>query len=160
MDCEQNSGTGAAPCEPARQAVDPSFTNAAAVAAFWAGDAETIDAQAAYDAIHAQVQAVRNGALASVEATLVAQAIALNGVFVDLARRGQASLGKLGQGAERLLRLAFKAQNQCRATLYTLANVASRPSKTQERPHQITRIERVIIRPGDRPGPTWPNEAP
>jgi hypothetical protein len=139
-------GTSERAREIAAQAVDPCVTNAVTVAAFWIGE-EDVDLQSAYDAIQLQVQEVRKGALSGVEATLVGQAAALNGMFVDMARRGQASLGQPGSLAERYLRLALKAQNQCRATLDVLASIACRPSKAFEEPQRITRIERVIIRP-------------
>lgn len=133
--------------EIAAQAMDPGVTNAVAVALFWADEGEPVDVQTAYDAIQEQVEAVRRGSLSGVEATLVAQAAALNGMFVDLARRGQASLGRPGTAAERHLRLALKAQNQCRATLDKLADIASRPSKTHDQRPPITRIVREIVYP-------------
>jgi hypothetical protein len=126
--------------EIAAQAIDPCVTNSVAVAAFWESSDGAVDLQAAYEAIHAQVQEVRSGVLSSVEATLVGQATALNTIFVDLARRGQASLDRPGNAAERYLRLALKAQNQCRATLDTLAGIAGRPSKHWEERDAVRRI--------------------
>jgi hypothetical protein len=148
--------------EIAAQAIDPCVTNAAVVAAFWNGTSDGIDPQASYEAIRAQVQQVREGRLSSAEATLVGQAAALNAIFVDLAQRGHASLDRPGNAAERYLRLAMRAQNQCRETLTALAAVANRPSKAAEQHQPIMRIERVIIRPKPyiEGKPVQPEEGP
>lgn len=141
--------------EIAAQAIDPCVTSSAVVAAFWAGADDVIDPQLGYEAIHAQVQQVREGVLSSAEATLVGQAAALNAIFVDMARRGHASLDRPGNAAERYLRLAMKAQNQCRATLNALTDLASRPSKVIEQHEPLRRIERRVIYP-----PTAPADEP
>jgi hypothetical protein len=147
--------------EIAAQAVDPCVTNAAVVAAFWEdASGSAIDPQAGYDAVREQVQAVRDGGLSCVEAALTGQAIALNVIFAELARRGQAALNRKGDGAERYLRLAMRAQAQCRATLHELRDVSDRPTKEDEVVPPITRIERVIIEPPrrDAAGNIIPNE--
>jgi hypothetical protein len=134
--------------EVAAQAVDPCVTSSAVVAAFWeATSGAAIDPQAGYEAVLDQVQAVRDGALSGPEAMLVGQAIALNAIFAEMARRGQAALGRPGIAAERYLRLAMRAQAQSRATLRALSEMANRPTKEVETPRPITRIERIIVRP-------------
>ena len=134
--------------EIAAQAVDPCVTSSAVVAAFW-GDTGggTIDPQSGYEAVQAQVKQVRDGGLSGAEATLVGQAIALNVIFAEMARRGEAALNMPGNAAERYLRLAMKAQAQCRATLHELGDLANRPTKDDEVTPRITRIERVIVYP-------------
>ena len=135
--------------EIAAQAVDPCVTSSAVVAAFWgdAGGDGAIDPQAGYEAVQAQVKQVRDGGLSGAEATLVGQAIALNVIFAEMARRGEAALNMPGNAAERYLRLAMKAQAQCRATLHELGDLANRPTKDDEVTPRITRIERVIVYP-------------
>ena len=59
--------------------------------------------------------------LREVESTLVAQASALNAVFADLAVRAQRQ--EYIPQFESMLKLALRAQNQCRMTLETLANI-------------------------------------
>jgi hypothetical protein len=136
--------------ETAAQAVDPCVTSSMVVAAFWEeASGAGIDPQAGYEAVLDQVQAVREGALAGPEAMLVGQAIALNAIFAEMARRGQAALGRPGIAAERYLRLAIRAQAQCRATLRALSDMANRPTKEIETPRQVTRIERIIVSPRD-----------
>ena len=58
---------------------------------------------------------------------LAAQAVALNVMFGELARVGQANMFKAPDQADRYLRLAFKAQSQSRATLETLAAIKNPP---------------------------------
>ena len=133
--------------EIAEQAVDPCVTSSAVVTAFWGDVSGAIDPQAGYEAVREQVQAVRDGGLSGVEATLTGQAIALNVIFAEMARRGQAALGRPGNASERYMRLAMRAQAQCRATLHELRDLAERPTKEDEVVPQITRIERVIVYP-------------
>ncbi len=48
-------------------------------------------------------------------------------MFLELARRSGANMGEYIQAAEAYMRLALKAQAQCRATLETLANTKNPP---------------------------------
>jgi hypothetical protein len=61
------------------------------------------------------------------ESMLVAQATALNAMFGELARRAAINMGEYMDACERYMRLALKAQSQCRATLETLANIQNPP---------------------------------
>ena len=70
-----------------------------------------------------KVCAVQAGNLAGLEATLAAQALALDAIFNEMARRAAANMGEYLNATEIYLRLALKAQAQCRATLQTLAEV-------------------------------------
>lgn len=73
--------------------------------------------------VEAQTAAVQGGDMSDVEAMLVGQALTLQTIFTALARKGAQNLGTNAAGMELCLRLAFKAQSQCRATLETLAEV-------------------------------------
>lgn len=66
-----------------------------------------------------QVEAVGGGDLTRAEGMLIAQAHSLDAIFGSLARRATAQ--EYLPQFEAHLRLAFKAQSQCRATLETLA---------------------------------------
>lgn len=72
--------------------------------------------------------AVNGGDLSEVERMLHAQAVSLNAIFCDMARRAHTNV-KVSyiEASERFMRLAFKAQSQCRATLETLAAVKNPP---------------------------------
>jgi hypothetical protein len=55
------------------------------------------------------------------------QVTALNVMFGELSRRAAANMGEYLQTSELYLRMAFKAQNQCRMTLETLSNIKNPP---------------------------------
>lgn len=67
------------------------------------------------------VKAAQDGDLGRAEAMLIAQAHSLDAIFGNLARR--ASQAEYMPQLETYLRLALKAQGQCRATLETLATI-------------------------------------
>jgi hypothetical protein len=67
------------------------------------------------------------GDLKKAETMLVAQAATLNAVFCELARRSALNMGEYLGAAETYMRLALKAQAQCRATLETLATIKNPP---------------------------------
>ena len=137
--------------EVAEQAIDPDVTSAAVVAAFWECLDGGIDPQAGYEAMRAHVAQARKNVRASAEATLLGQAAALNAIFADMARRAQAHMGRPGRAAERYLRLAMRAQNQCRATLNAVAELSGQRPDVMEPSERIVRIERRIVYPERRP---------
>ncbi|KRD23846.1 hypothetical protein ASE39_24160 [Acidovorax sp. Root267] len=86
---------------------------------------EQLDTPALIDALRLQTKAVHKGDLRAAEAMLMNQATALQSLFVKLTETGlQANLLRQQETA---LRLALKAQSQCRATLETLANIKNPP---------------------------------
>lgn len=70
-----------------------------------------------------QVEAVQGGNLARAESLLVSQAHTLDAIFNQLASRAAMNMGQYIGSAETYLRLALKAQSQCRTTLETLATI-------------------------------------
>lgn len=79
------------------------------------------------DSIRDKIIAVRNGNMNGPEALLVAQATSLNLIYTDLTRRAARNMGEYIHAAERYMRLALKAQAQCRATIETLAALKNPP---------------------------------
>ena len=82
--------------------------------------------------LRARAATVNRGDLSEVKAMLANQAVALAGIFSDLAAKGLQEVewrdrdeaGDL-RAMEGFLRLALKAQSQCRSTLETLAEIVS-----------------------------------
>lgn len=70
-----------------------------------------------------KVDRVKAGNLEDVESMLVAQATALDAIFTELCRRGALNMATYMDATDKYLRLAFKAQSQCRTTLETLAEI-------------------------------------
>jgi hypothetical protein len=84
-----------------------------------------LDTPSLLDALREQTQVVQQGDMKVAEAMLINQATALQSLFVKLTETGLKT-GMLRQ-QETALRLALKAQSQCRATLETLANIKNPP---------------------------------
>jgi hypothetical protein len=87
-----------------------------------------VDLTACLTALNESIAAVHHGDLRQAEGTLMAQAIALNAVFTDLSQCSARALYRRLDTAERLMRLALRAQGQCRATLETLAVLKNPPT--------------------------------
>jgi hypothetical protein len=114
--------------------VDGLFPNAV-TARDWSGypfgDPETrIDVTTAFETIVETAERVNRGDLGAIEAMLTAQAVSLNAMFVHLARG--ASLSTHMDQKEQYLRLALKAQAQCRATAESLAEMKNPPLFTRQ----------------------------
>jgi hypothetical protein len=77
--------------------------------------------------VKAHGEKVNSNDLAAAEQMLVAQAIALNSIFAEMARRSALNMGDYLDATDRYMRLALKAQGQCRATLETLAAIKNPP---------------------------------
>ena len=74
-----------------------------------------------------QGEAVNRGDFAGSERMLNAQAVALNAIFGELARRAALNMGEHLAATEIYMRLALKAQSQSRATFETLAAIKNPP---------------------------------
>lgn len=108
-------------------ALDPLFGGAALSTTFTKGTFGATDLTATYEGLIDRAKAIRGNKLGSAEDMLTAQAAALNAMFLEMARRSGANMGEYIQAAETYMRLALKAQAQCRATLETLANIKNPP---------------------------------
>ena len=80
------------------------------------------------NALNASVARVDDGSLQQAESLLLGQAVALNAIFTNLALRAKVNMGAYPDATDRYLRLALKAQGQCRATLETLADIKNPPT--------------------------------
>lgn len=94
--------------------------NARVLQAFAQPQLGEVDLAEAFSAMRAAAGAVHGGDLQPVEAMLMAQAASLNAIFCELARRASLNLSENLGAAETYMRLALKAQGQCRATLEAL----------------------------------------
>jgi hypothetical protein len=109
----------------ARTALRPSV-NAAAVVGTYAGHTfGADDVSALMVELAADIGDLKAGDLSRAEAMLFGQAHALQAIFCHLARRADSQ--ELMMHWEAFLRMALKAQNQCRMTLETLATIKNPP---------------------------------
>jgi hypothetical protein len=98
-------------------------TNGVTARLFSRGTFGESDLGATIAAMREKAGKVQAGDLSELEATLLAQAVALNAIFTELSRRAALNMGEHLAATEAYLRHAFKAQAQCRATLQTLAEI-------------------------------------
>ena len=106
----------------AKAALRPSI-NAAAVMREYARPLGELDVNDLADALLDSINEVNGGNLYRCEAMLMAQAHALQSIFMNLSRRAALNMGEHLGATETYLRLALKAQSQCRTTLEALAEI-------------------------------------
>lgn len=104
----------------------PELSNAFTVCAFsgfiTTGRAK-LGATESHASMRRKVAKVGKGDLSELEGMLVAQAVALNSVFTEMARRASTNMGEHLAATDIFLRLALKAQAQARATVETIAEI-------------------------------------
>lgn len=87
-------------------------------------EGDSLDLDALVVEMQNQVASVQKGSLERGEAMLIAQAHTLDALFGNLARRSISNMHEgYGEASERYMRIALKAQAQCRTTLETLAEI-------------------------------------
>ena len=111
----------------AEVSLDPAANASAVVQSFNAGTFGKTAISETYEALRESVRKVRGGDMAGPEALLVTQADSLNAIFTELTRRAALNMGEYINASERYMRLALKAQAQCRATIETLAAIKNPP---------------------------------
>lgn len=77
------------------------------------------------EALKKKAAHVHKGNMTESETMLTAQAATLDAIFIELSRRAALNMGEYMNATETYLRLALKAQSQCRTTLETLAEIKS-----------------------------------
>ena len=108
----------------ARELTRPAISAAGTIQAM-KGDNHEVNALARE--LRRQADAVNGGSMVRAEGMLIAQAHTLDEIFNNLARRAHLNMGEYINAAETYMRLALKAQSQCRATLETLAAIKNPP---------------------------------
>ena len=103
------------------------FLSTAVKESFDIGLGDDFSFQSTMQVLEKTIQQIQSGDLSKIEEMYISQAVALEAMFADLARRAKAQ-DKLLQ-YETHMRFALKAQNQCRATLQALVQL-KQPSQT------------------------------
>ena len=114
----------------ARAINGPHLASAAVVMAFGKDIVGPVNVTDAVRDLARASKAIHSGDMTKAEAMLLSQATALNALFAALAQRSASNIGQ-GQyldAADRYMRLALRAQSQCRATLETLAAIKNPPT--------------------------------
>lgn len=102
-------------------------TNASTALRFVHADHGELSLTDMVKALHTHGEAINRGDLSAAERMLNSQAVALNAIFGELARRAALNMGTYLGAAESYMRLALKAQSQSRATVETLAAIKNPP---------------------------------
>ena len=124
----------------AELALNPVMANASTARTFAKGTYGTIDLTESLSVMGEKAARVKAGDLTDAEGALMAQAVALDSIFTELARRAALNMGEHLNATETYLRLALKAQSQCRATLETLAEIKN--------PRQVAFVKQANIAHG------------
>ncbi len=123
----------------ARKLMQPAFRNAAAASGFTAkllGSKIEQPGLADYaDYVQLTTEKAAGGDIAMASHILAAQALTLDNMFTELARRTALNMGDYVNAAERYGRLALKAQSNCRATLEALAKLHQPREQTVRHVH-------------------------
>jgi hypothetical protein len=77
----------------------------------------------------------KGGDLKLASRLLASQALTLDSIFTELTRRSAANLGEYPTAAERYMRLALKAQTNCRTTLDALGKLHQPREQTVKHVH-------------------------
>ena len=122
----------------ARITIDPKSRNANLVMAFGSaafGDTHKPGIMDSATVVGEEIQRAVNGDLTLASRTLTAQALSLDAIFTEMARRSAMNLGQYPDAVERFMRLALKAQSNCRMTLETLAKLHQPREQTVRHVH-------------------------
>lgn len=123
----------------ARKVLDPGFRHAVSAASFGGkvlGD--TIEQPGLMDYVDHVLKLgddAEAGDLALASRLLLSQAITLDAMFTELARRAAINMGEYMDASEKYGRLALKAQSNCRATLDALAKLHQPREQTVRHVH-------------------------
>ena len=110
----------------ARVTLDPQVRNANVAMAFGGGtfsDRHKPDIVESSAILAEEIARVGTGDLGIADRMLTSQAITLDSLFTEMARRAALNLGEHPHAVDRYARLALKAQSNCRATLEALAKL-------------------------------------
>ncbi len=115
-----------------------------------------------FKSIRSKAELASSGNLKDQEAMLVSQAIALDAIFTSLAMRAKNNLGEYMNAAETYLRLALKAQSQCRTTIEALAEIKNPKPYIQNNRAQYQQVNNAvksdILRPVHAGAPARENQ--
>jgi hypothetical protein len=96
---------------------------AATTASGYNGLTADVDINFLVSEMSAQTGKANDGDLSRAEAMLLSQAHALDAIFNEMAQRAARNMGTYLDATETYMRMALKAQGQCRATLQTLGEL-------------------------------------
>ncbi|MCK0099840.1 hypothetical protein MWU38_10640 [Qipengyuania sp. S6317L1] len=115
--------------------LDPAASGMAAARMFIAGSFGEQDSTELYLSLSDKGKAAASGDLTHYKTMLAAQADTLNSVFTELARRAALNMGEYISATEIYMRLALKAQVQCKANIEALDRLSNGRVQTVRHVH-------------------------
>lgn len=141
----------------AKLALSPAFQACATTRTYLTRMTGDLDVNALQQEVIRQAEMIKAGNLMPVEIMLFDQALSLQAIFTSFADRAAMNAGQYLPAAETYLRLALKAQAQCRATLETLADIKNPQPTAFIRQQNIAANQQVnngTVPPSASPGVT------
>lgn len=111
----------------ARAAISPHFSAARTIMRYSERSLGELPLNELIQVLGEQASTINGGDLRGIEAILSSQAATLDMMFAELARKASLNMGEYLDAAETFMKLALRAQSQCRATLETLAAIKNPP---------------------------------
>ena len=99
------------------------------------GDTEKPSAMASTEALQTIVDKAQAGDMQIASRLLASQAVSLDTMFTELARRSAANFGHYPDASDRYMRLALRAQSNCRTTVEALAKLHQPREQTVRHVH-------------------------
>ena len=119
------------------------MANTVTASRFAKGSFGVLDLTEPTSVVNEKVARIKGGDTSDLEATLTSQAVTLDAVFHELARRAALNMGEHLAATESNMRLAFKAQAQCRSTLETANEIKYPKQATFVRQQNIAGQQQV-----------------
>lgn len=122
----------------ARVTLDPQTRNASLAMAFGSkmfGDRDQPDLTQSSAVLAEEIVRTTKGDMSLADRIYTSQAISLDALFTEMARRSGANMGEYPDAADRYMRLALKAQSACRATLEALTRLHQPREQTVKHVH-------------------------
>lgn len=116
-------------------AIDPAAQSLSPVQQFTKSAFGDQDVSSLFEALLEQIDKVKGGDLSEARAMLAGQAIVLNTIFSEMARRAGSNMGEYLQAMQIYMRLALKAQAQSRATVEALDRIINGHVQTVKHVH-------------------------
>jgi hypothetical protein len=107
----------------AEVAMQPLASHVITANLFTEGTVGKVDLTESFQVMEDEIKKVQNGDLSTLEATLTAQVITLDKIFIEMARRAAGNMGQYRDTVAVYMKLALKAQSQCRTTIQALAEI-------------------------------------
>lgn len=116
------------PVDLATLAMDASTTNGMVTQMFTSKTmGASLDLPKLVAMLNQQVKDLQEGDSSQTESILFSQAVTLNAIFLEMARRAALNMNEHIHATEAYMRMALRAQNQVRLTLETINTIKSPP---------------------------------